>query len=150
MFSKALLAHFNELISSLNLSYQYDYAQIKHESIHLQIVINKLYEIIKTENLTKTNEYIYTLKEFSNKFKSLESKDKFDDLLVGKEETPIYNKSMAYCQLQMTKAICERILHQRYFIQFYQVQDDEANYIKSFLEGTILFLDSYANFVIKD
>jgi hypothetical protein len=150
MFSKTLLAHLNELISSLNLSYQYDYAHTKQESIHLQIAIQKLYELIKTQDLQKTNEYINNLKNFVNAFKALDTKDKFDGLLVHKEQKQIYNKSMAYSQLQMTKSIGEKILYQRYFNQFYEVKEEEALYIKAFLEATVLFIENYAELVIKD
>jgi hypothetical protein len=57
---------------------------------------------------------------------------------------------MAYSQLQMTKSIGEKILHQRYFNQFYEVKEEEALYIKAFLEATVLFIESYAELVIKD
>jgi hypothetical protein len=148
MFSDALTANLSEVLGSINLSYQYYLKEEGQESIQLEYVIQTLYELLKKQDLKITNEYVKTLKEYVSIISDLQKKDLFKNVSNDSSDVQsFYKKGLGYSQLYMSIAICDRVLNQRYFIQFYQVNDEEANYIKNLLTATIIFLKNFIDYL---
>jgi triphosphoribosyl-dephospho-CoA synthetase len=151
MFSNSMSAHLHELIGSFNLSYQY-YAKEKGiYSIQLEYIIQSLYELINNKDEFNIQEFIEkielmyaSLNEKENKLQ-VEDPNKEDDLFGT---SYMFMKSMTFAQSQMTVAIAERILNQRYFIQFYELEEEQAAVIKKFLKSIILFLNRFSKTTI--
>ena len=147
MFSDALKSNLSEVLGSINLSYQYYLKDEGQRVVHFEDVIQKLYEIIKKEDLSLTNNYIEILQSFVNELDPLIKKNPLNSLIKNNSDTdelkPFYKNGLAYSQIFMSISISQRVLNQRYFLQFYQVDDEQANHIKNLLQSTIIFLQKF-------
>jgi hypothetical protein len=152
--SEIMVAHLNELLYSINLLYQYNMAEQNNDSIHLRLVIVSIYEVIKSKDLNILNkktemianaiDQILSVKEEENEVEKIINKDSEDDIRF------LFRKGMTYSQGKMSKSLCEVIIHQRYFLQYYQMNDMEVEAIKKFLKIVSLFLDKYLELVVVD
>jgi hypothetical protein len=149
MFSESMSAHLHELLGSMNLSYQY-YAKEKGlYSIQIEYMIQKLFELLNSKHFP-LQDFIEKIEEMNKNIEitkeTITIDNKKEEDLFGTHY--MYMRSMTFAQLQMTVSIAERILNQRYFIQFYQVDDEEAGLIKNFLKTTIAFLSKFSKTTI--
>jgi hypothetical protein len=151
MFSDALKSNLSEVLGSINLSYQYYLKDEGHRVLHFEDIIQKLYEIIKKEDLSLTNDYIKILQSFINDIEPLIKKDPLNSLIKSNsgidELDTFYKKGLAYSQVFMSISLSQRVLNQRYFLQFYQVDDEQANHIKNILKSTIIFLQKFCQVI---
>jgi hypothetical protein len=135
MLSGVLLAHLTELVSSINLSYQYLLKEQGLQSISLEYIIGSLYELTKIKDNGKLNEYIIQIRKLNNELPETENNYEEDIKYF-------YMKSMTYSQFFMTMAICDRIL----------TQEEVLNEIKlkTFLFSIKDFLKNFSIVVIKN
>jgi hypothetical protein len=148
VLSDIMLAHLNELLYSINLAYKANLEDEGIESILLRDVMTSLYEVIKnpkeelikqkTEKLINTTKTIIQVKE--------EAIDELDKILITDNDDIkfLFREGTAFARMQMCKSLCDVIVNQRYFLQYYTLEEFEAVEIKNFLKALSIFLDSYS------
>lgn len=150
MFSNSMIAHLHELIGSINLSYRYYEQEKGMSSVELKYIIENLYNLISKKSTFNINTFIENLEKLNEELEIIRTQYKNEnpeeDTLYG--VSYMYMKSMAFAQLQMTVAIAERILNQRYFNQFYQLEPQQEHIIKNFLNILVLFLNRFSKTII--
>jgi hypothetical protein len=134
MLSRVLLAHLNELVSSVNLSYQYFLKEQGLQSLNLEYIIESLYE------LTTNYKEIKKIDDFTKNIKKI--KDNLPKENTEEDLKYFYMKSMTYSQFFMSMAICERIMNEK------EVLENEC--LTNYLLSIKSFLKDFSKVVIKN
>jgi hypothetical protein len=134
MLSRVLLAHLNELVSSVNLSYQYFLKEQGLQSLNLEYIIESLYELTTNyKEIKKINDFTKNIKKIKD---NLPKENTEEDLKY------FYMKSMTYSQFFMSMAICERIMNEK------EVLENEC--LTNYLLSIKSFLKDFSKVVIKN
>jgi hypothetical protein len=113
MLSESLLANLKELVASLNISYQFFMKEENFESINIETLIDILYEVSNSNQLTK-------IEIFNKKIQQLiEGIESEDNIL----QTSLYTKSIVYSYFYLTISICDRIINEKDLITYIEVKN---------------------------
>jgi hypothetical protein len=134
MLSRVLLAHLNELVSSVNLSYQYLLKEQGLQSLNLEYIIESLYE------LTTSSKEIEKIENFTKNIEKI--KENLPKENIKEDLKYFYMKSMTYSQFFMSMAICERIMNEK------EVLDNQ--HLTDYLLSIKSFLKDFSKIVIKN
>jgi hypothetical protein len=139
MLSRVLLAHLNELVSSVNLSYQYFLKEQGLQSLNLEYIIESLYE------LTTSSKEIEKIENFTKNIEKIREnlpKENLPKENIKEDLKYFYMKSMTYSQFFMAMAICERIMNEK------EVLDNQ--HLTNYLLSIKSFLKDFSKVVIKN
>jgi hypothetical protein len=113
MLSESLLANLKELVASLNISYQFFMKEENFESINIETLIDILYEVSNSNQLTK-------IEIFNKKIQQLiEGIESEENIL----QTSLYTKSIVYSYFYLTISICDRIINEKDLITYIEVKN---------------------------
>lgn len=150
--SDNMVAHLNELLYSMNMLYQSNLKEQGHESTNLRVVITSLYEFIKNKNLDSLNKSTKEVNNMTQNILETLNKNKFIGEFISSNEDEDFKKlfmqGMSYSYGKMCQSLCDVIISQRYFLQYYSMEDFEANTIKDFLKQVSLFLENFLQLIL--
>jgi hypothetical protein len=113
MLSESLLANLKELVASLNISYQFFMKEENFESINIETLIDILYEVSNSNQLTK-------IEIFNKKIQQLiEGIESEENIL----QTSLYTKNIVYSYFYLTISICDRIINEKDLITYIEVKN---------------------------
>jgi hypothetical protein len=146
-------AHLNELLYSINMLFQSYLNEHNHESINLRIVMTSLYEFIKNKDINTLNKSIKEIGDITQNIIDILNKNKteLDNLLDSNEDKDfkrLFMQGLTYSYGKMAKSLSDVIITQRYFNQYYSIEDFEAEAIKKFLKIVSLFLDKFLELIL--
>ena len=155
--SEIMVAHLNEILYSMNMLFQSYLNEHNHESINLRIGMTSLYEFIKNKDINTLNKSTKEIADITENIISVLNKGKTElDNLINtapdndKNFRGLFTHGLTYSYGKMSKSLCEVVIHQRYFLQYYQIDDIQADAIKKFLKVLSLFLDKYLELILQE
>lgn len=146
VLSNIMLAHLNELLYSINLSYRAYVDEELSNDIQLKEVMVSLYEVIKNPEDSVVKQKTQRVISIIDNIIKAENlvKNSLSDFEEQDDIRFLFRRGTTFGRVQIAKNLCDVIINQRYFLQYYALEDYEANTIKTFLKAVSMFLDKFS------